>query len=61
MESRLMRNIEEEINVLKFDFAHESRNRIEALESLKNYLEVDIPKLQEALRAESIEREASEA
>ena len=56
-----MRNIEEKINILKFDFANESRNRIEALESLKNYMEVDIPKLQEALRAESIEREASEA
>ena len=61
MESQLMRNIEEKTNVLKFDLARESRNRTEALESLKNYLEVDIPKLQEALRAESIEREASEA
>ena len=61
MESQLMRNIEEKTNILKFDLARESRNRTEALESLKNYLEVDIPKLQEALRAESIEREASEA
>ena len=45
MEARLLSNIEEKTNVIKIELSRESRNRSEALESLKIYLENDIPKL----------------
>ena len=61
MDTRLLRNIEKKTNEIKIEISRESQNRTEAHESLRNYLEVDIPKLQEALKSEAIEREASES
>lgn len=38
-----MKNIEEKTNAIKIDLFRESKNRSEAIESLKNYLDFDIP------------------
>lgn len=45
---------------MKVEIAKESRNRYDSIESLKNYLENDIPKLQGMLKFEQSEREEAD-
>ncbi len=60
MEKRLFGIVEDRFNALKSDVAKESRNRYESIEHLKYCLENDFPKLQEVIKAESIEREEND-
>ena len=60
-EQRLLSQIEEKTNIIKNELKKESQLRQESIETLQQYLDVDIPKIYETLRAESEEREQMES
>ena len=61
MEKRLFSVVEERTTTLRNELAKESKNRYDSIEHLKQCLENDFPRLQEALKNESIEREEADA
>jgi hypothetical protein len=59
-ESRILTDFEERTNSVKMDIAREGQVRVGNESKLREYLEVDIPKLYETLKEEVIGREAME-
>jgi len=56
-DNRLVRIIDERFNSLRAEVIRESKLRAENIELINNTLESDLPKLNEAIRVESNERE----
>lgn len=54
---KLFTIIEDKFSALKVEISKESRNRYESIENLKSYLENDVPKLNEMIKAEQERRE----
>lgn len=57
IENKLIALIEDKTNALKTDIIRETNASIEAVEIIKESMETDIPRLQEAIKVESLERE----
>ena len=54
---KLFTIIDDKFNALKVEVSKESMNRYECIENLKNYLENDVPKLNEMITTEQEKRE----
>jgi hypothetical protein len=57
IEIKTAQYLEEKFNIIKSDLQKESKTRYDSIENLEYYFEKELPKIQEAFKAEQTERE----
>lgn len=60
IEIKISNHLEEKFNIIKTDLQKESKTRFDSIENLEYYFEKELPKIQEAFKAEQNEREESD-